>query len=263
MVVTLGPCKLLTSGFAIHLANPRTARVRVLLTQILLTIRADPMSLNFVTKWTAVMGALASLMVFLLVGLAVTTGVSQEYFEGFHPIPEYTEKLVAAAPILRVDFALDNVFILAYGSFFVGLAIVLRQSADRNLVNLGLAFMLGVALLDMAENHHIMSMADIAVQGLAPSEGEVRFQMVLSLMKFHLSCLGALLLALAFPRNTARGRWCAGLLFAYAFFGIPVLTAPPQWLDLLALIRTIFFVVSFLVVSWMLWGYGKPESETP
>jgi hypothetical protein len=219
------------------------------------------MTLTFVTKWTAVMGAIASLMVFLLVGLAVGTGVSQEYFENFHPIPEYTERLVAGAPLLRVGFSLDNVFVLAYTSFFVGLAIVLRRSADHSLVNLGLAAMIGTALLDIVENHHIMSMADAAAQGFPPSEGEVRLQMVLSLVKFHLSCLGALLLALAFPRNTALARWIAVLLAAYALFGLFVLTSPPQWLDLLALIRTLFFVVSFLLVSRMMWVYREPQRE--
>jgi hypothetical protein len=219
------------------------------------------MTLTFVTKWTAVMGAIASLMVFLLVGLAVGTGVSQEYFENFHPIPEYTERLVAAAPLLRVGFTFDNVFVLAYTSFFVGLAIVLRRSADHSLVNLGLAAMIGTALLDIAENHHIMSMADAAVQGFPPSEGQVRLQMVLSLVKFHLSCLGALLLALAFPRNTAMARWIVVLLAAYALFGLFVLTSPPQWLDLLGLIRTVFFVVSFLLVSRMMWVYQEPQHE--
>jgi hypothetical protein len=219
------------------------------------------MTLTFVTRWTAVMGAIASLMVFLLVGLAVGTGVSQEYFENFHPIPEYTERLVAAAPLLRVGFTFDNVFVLAYTSFFVGLAIVLRRSADHSLVNFGLAAMIGTALLDIVENHHIMSMADAAVQGFPPSEGQVRLQMVLSLVKFHLSCLGALLLALAFPRNTAMARWIAVLLAAYALFGLFVLTSPPQWLDLLGLIRTVFFVVSFLLVSRMMWVYQEPQHE--
>ena len=102
-----------------------------------------------------------------------------------------------------------------------------------------------------------MGMADIAGRGFPPSQGEVRWQMVLSLVKFHLSCLSALLLALAFPRKTSLGRWIVGMLFAYAFFGVLILTAPPQWLDLLALIRTIFFVVSFLLVSWMLWGFQE------
>jgi hypothetical protein len=215
------------------------------------------MNPTFVAKWTAVMGAIASLMVFLLVGLAVATGVSQEYFEGFHPLAEYTQRLVKAAPLLRIGFAVDNVFLMSYATFFIGLAIILRRSADHSLVNLSLAAMLAVALLDMVENHHIMGMADIAAQGFPPSEGEVRWQMVLSLVKFHLSCLGALLLALAFPRKTALGRWIVGLLFAYAFFGVLILTAPPQWLDLLALVRTIFFVVSFLLVSWMLWRFRE------
>jgi hypothetical protein len=205
------------------------------------------------------MGALAALMVFLLVGLAVATKVSQEYFEGLHPLPEYRERLVAAAPLLRLGFAIDNLFVLAYTSFFVGLAIVLRKFADHTLVNLGLAAMIGVAVLDIVENHHILAMADSAVLGLPLTEGEVRLQMVMSLVKFHLSCLGALLFAVAFPRNTTLGRWIAGLLLAYAFFGILVLTAPPQWLDLLSLIRTIFFVVSFLLASWMMWVYQEPK----
>jgi hypothetical protein len=163
-----------------------------------------------IARWTAVMGGIAALMVFLLVGLAVATGVSQEYFEGQHPLPDYTQRLREALPLLRLGFALDNVFVLAYTSFFVGLAIVLRRTANHSLVNLGLAAMIGVALLDIVENHHILAMADAANLGLPLSEGEVRLQMVLSLVKFHLSCLGALLLAVAFPRTTALGRWIAG-----------------------------------------------------
>ena len=74
-------------------------------------------------------------------------------------------------------------------------------------------------------------------------------------------CLGALLLALAFPRNTALARWITVLLAAYALFGLFVLTSPPQWLDLLSLIRTVFFVVSFLLVSRMMWVYREPQHE--
>jgi hypothetical protein len=204
---------------------------------------------------TAVLGVISALMVLVLIALAVTTGVSQEYFEGQHAIAEYKDRIIAAAPYLRVEFTFDNLFILAYSSFFVGLAIVLRRSADAYLVNLGLSAMLGVALLDAVENHHIMAMADAAVQGTAPTAEEIRVQTVLSLVKFHLSCIGALLFAMAFPRTTVLGRWVVGLLVAYAFFGILVLTAPAQLLDLLGLVRTVFFVVSFLVVAWTLWGF--------
>jgi hypothetical protein len=230
------------------------------------------MSFRFTARWTAVMGALAALMVFLLVGVAVATGVSQEYFEGVHPVREYSERIAAAAPVLRLDFALDNVFILAYASFFTGLAIVLRRSADHSLVNLALAAMLAVALLDIVENHHIMAMADAAVLGVPLGEGEIRLQAVLSLVKFHLSCLGAVLLAAAMPRTTSLARWAVGLLVAYGFFGVLVLTAPPQWLDLLALIRTVFFVVAFVLTALLMWTFpdsagpaaGHPKSgETP
>ena len=36
---------------------------------------------------------------------------------------------------------------------------------------------------------------------------------------------------------------------------------PPQWLDLLGLIRTVFFVVSFMLVSRMMWVYQEPQHE--
>jgi hypothetical protein len=207
------------------------------------------MNPQFIARWTAATGAVAALIVFLLIGLGVATGVSQEYFEGVHPLAEYTERLVAAAPLLRLGFAFDNLFVLAYTSFFVGVTIVLRESADHRLLNLFLAAMLGVALLDIVENHHIMAMADAAVLGLPLSEGEIRLQAVMSLVKFNLSCLGALLLAPAFPRRTTLGRWTAGFLVVYALYGVLILTAPPQWLDLLGLIRAVFFVVAFVLVS--------------
>jgi hypothetical protein len=212
-------------------------------------------------RMTSVLGFASALMVFILVGLAVTTGVSQEYFEGEHPPAEYAQRIIAAAPALRVGFTFDNLFVLAYSCFFVALASVLRRSADAYLVNVALAAMIGVALLDAIENHHIMAMADAAVQGSLPTAEEIRAQTVLSLMKFHLSCIGALLFAMAFPRETTLGRWVVGMLVAYAVFGILVLTAPASLLDLLALIRTVFFVVSFLVVAVMMWRFQESTAR--
>lgn len=207
------------------------------------------------------MGALAALCVFALVGVALATGVSQEYFEGLHPVPEYTSRIAKAVSALRLDFAIDNVFILAYGSFFVGLALVLRRFAHATLVNLGLAAMIATAVLDMIENHHILAMADSAALGVPLAEGEIRLQAVMSLLKFHLSCLGALLLAGAFPRISTLARWAVGFLLGYAFFGVLILSAPPAWLDLLALVRTVFFVIAFIVTSIALWNFPEPQPD--
>jgi hypothetical protein len=220
------------------------------------------MSFRFIARWTATMGAIAAFLVFVLVGVAVTTGVSQEYFEGLHPAAEYSERIAAAASALRLDFAFDNLFILAYGSFFIGLAIVLRRFADHSLVNLALAAMLGTAFLDMVENHHIMAMADSAVMGMPISDGEIRLQTVISLIKFHFSCFGALLFALAIPRTSAVARWAIGLALAYACFGVLILTAPTHWLDLLALIRTLFFVLTFVVISIFVWSLPEPDKQS-
>jgi hypothetical protein len=40
-----------------------------------------------------------------------------------------------------------------------------------------------------------------------------------------------------------------------------ILSAPPGWLDLLALVRTVFFVIAFIVTSLALWNFPEPQGE--
>ena len=69
------------------------------------------MSVSAVARITSVLGVASALMVLVLVGLALATGVSQEYFEGEHPVAEYAQKITGAAPALRVGYTFDNLFI--------------------------------------------------------------------------------------------------------------------------------------------------------
>ena len=82
------------------------------------------MSMRTVSRLTAVLGLWSSLLVFILVGMNVVTGVSQEYFESTHPVREYTERIIRDAGALNAAFTVDNLFVVSYAAFFVGLGIL-------------------------------------------------------------------------------------------------------------------------------------------
>jgi len=191
----------------------------------------------------------------------VFTGVSQEYFESTHPVREYTERIIRDAGPLNTAFTVDNLFLVSYAAFFVGLGVLLQSQADSLVVKLAVGAMLLVALLDAIENHHITAMAQAAVAGIPLLDEEIRTQVIISSLKFHVSCFGALLFAVAFPRKSRLGRIITWLLAGYGFFGVLVLTSPPSLLLTLALIRTAFFVMSFLLAGIMLWNW-VPSNET-
>ena len=125
-------------------------------------------------------------------------------------------------------------------------------------MKLGVGAILLVALLDSVENHHITAMAQAALAGLAMSDQEIRTQVIISSLKFHVSCFGALLFAVAFPRESRLGKFIGWLLAGYGFCGVLVLTSPPSLLLTLALLRTAFFVMSFLLAGIMLWNWTPP-----
>jgi hypothetical protein len=219
------------------------------------------LSIRTVSRLTAVLGLWSSLLVFILVGMNVFTGVSQEYFESTHPVREYTERIIRDAGPLNTAFMVDNLFLVSYAAFFVGLGILFQSQADSLVVKLGVGAMLLVALLDAIENHHITAMAQAASAGVPLFDEEIRTQVIMSSLKFHVSCFGALLFAVAFPRKSWLGRTISWLLAGYGFFGVLVLTSPPSLLLTLALLRTAFFVMSFLLAGIMLWNW-TPSNQT-
>jgi hypothetical protein len=214
-----------------------------------------------ISRLTAALGLWSSLLVFILVGLNVVTGVSQEYFESTHPVREYTERIIRDAGPLNAAFTVDNLFVVSYAAFFVGLGFLFQSRADSLVLKLAVGAMLLVALLDSVENHHITAMAQAASAGVALSDEEIRTQVIMSSLKFHVSCFGALLFAVAFPRESRLGKIVSWLLAGYGFCGVLVLTSPPSLLLTLALLRTAFFVMSFLLAGIMLWDW-RPPSET-
>lgn len=219
-------------------------------------------SMRTVSKLTAALGLWSSLLVFILVGLNILTGVSQEYFESTHPVQEYTERIIRDAGALNVAFTVDNLFLVSYAAFFVGLGVLFQSRTHHLVLVVGVGAMLLVAFLDAVENHHITAMAQAALAGVPLLNEEIRAQVIVSSLKFHVSCLGALLFAVAFPRESRLGKIISWLLAGYGFFGVLVLTSPPSLLLTLALLRTGFFVMSFLLSGIMLWNWAPPNETS-
>jgi hypothetical protein len=193
------------------------------------------------------LAALACLVAMVTVTLA--SGVSQETFEVVRDPDSYAAQLVAHAGALRLVFAIDAVFLVIYATLFVVFGRQIETGATRSLVTLALAALLGTAVLDMVEDHHILAMLYAAEVGATPSIGELSFQHTLSQVKFNLSYLGLFALGLAVPRATLAGRALALLLTVGTLAqGAWLYAAPVALLAVGSFGRWVGFVVGFALV---------------
>jgi hypothetical protein len=153
-------------------------------------------------------GASGAVLVVMTI-LSLTTGATQELHEHL-ALPEvYAQHLFAHAPALRGLMALDLAFLVLYTAFFAALAIYLR-GRGAPFTYLALGALVLTALLDIVEDHHILSMLRAAELGELPTAGHIAFQAVESATKFSISYLGLVLFGLAIPRTTKLG-WALAL----------------------------------------------------
>lgn len=187
--------------------------------------------------------ALACAAIVTLCAMIVTslaTGVTQEQFETVRV--GYREAIIVAAKPLRTVIALDTVFLIVYSAFFVMLVRALGVSGS-GVVRLGVGALLATAVLDMIEDHHLLALTQAALDGAAIDDATVRFQHVLSQVKFHISYLGLAFVALGLPRRTARERgfaWALGVplpILGAIIWGTPASAATldvARWVGFLA-----------------------------
>ncbi len=137
---------------------------------------------------------------------SVVTGATQEIHEHFALPDAYSARLVAQGGGLRVVMALDVAFLCLYTAFFTLLAIHLRgRGRPAALVWLALGAMVGTAVLDIVEDHHILAMLDAAEQHVLPTAEAIAWQSAESASKFSLSFLSLVLFGLAIPRENRLG----------------------------------------------------------
>jgi hypothetical protein len=196
--------------------------------------------------------ALASAaLVALMFGIFAVTGVGQDPLQYLHPVPEYTAILLKNPPVLRAAIGLDNLFIVAYSTMFLGLgALLWRRTAWRAVLGVALALLAATAVLDLFENMHFLAMIAASTQGLEIGAGEIGLQVWESLVKFHLSYLGLFLLSFVLPRETAVERALVVLLrWVQLPVGLLIYLTPPPIAVPLVMARFAFFLVASLMVA--------------
>src|SRR5262245_43424164 len=201
-------------------------------------------------------GTVATLIAMAAVSLA--TGASQEPHEHYAPPAEYAASLLEHPGALRVVFALDIAFLALYTAFFAAFSSFL-VSIGRPFARLALAAMIGTALLDILEDHHILVMLDMAERGQPLSDAAIAFQQVLSSSKFSLSYVSLLLYGLAIPRDTRLGLvlslfLCVGTI-ANAVIDFSIPAASHAQFDNG---RPIGFLIGFALAC--LWLYRQPDA---
>lgn len=195
------------------------------------------------------LGVATSVLAAGLLIASLATGVTQESFEVVAGSADFAKRLLASGAALRLIFAIDFIFIAAYTGFFLAWAADQRdRGADRWALLAGLAAMLAVAVLDLIEDSHILSMLRTSEHGIALSDGAIAWQMLISQIKFLLSYISIALLALTWPARGAFANAVRWLLILQLPFGVAIFTAPDALLPPLYFGRAIFFIVGPLLL---------------
>jgi len=184
--------------------------------------------------------------------ISMVSGASQEQHEHFQIPAEYGFSLLQHSGVLRAIFALDIAFLVLYTSFFTALAKYLGERG-RPFVRLALGFMIATAILDIIEDHHIVTMLDQAEANVLPSATEIGAQAVLSATKFSISYLSLVLFGLAIPRDSKLG-WALSLFLTVGTLASAVIgySLPPSAQAGFDNGRWVGFVIGFaLSIVWL------------
>jgi len=194
-----------------------------------------------------------------MVVMSLITGASQEPHEHYALPEAYAMSLLDHARALRVVFALDVAFLALYTGFFAAFAGYLAERGQP-FVRLALGFLIGTAVLDIVEDHHIVTMLDAAEQRSLPPHIEIVIQASLSATKFTLSYVSLFLFGLAVPRDSRLGLVLSWFLTAGVLVSAVIGYAlPPAAAAAFDRTRWIGFLVGFaLAIAWLM---KQPEQK--
>lgn len=187
---------------------------------------------------------------FLIFGL---TGIGQDPLQYVRLPQDYQAELLRAPSLLRTVFGLDNLFLVSYGALFVLLTQWLWQrGAARLPLLVGGALLLATTLLDLLENLHFLTLLANAEMGQAPAVDAISWQVMESMLKFHLSYLGLALMGQVMPRDTSVQRLLATMLCWVQWpIGVAIYVAPRAVATPLVFGRYGFFVLALLMLAWV------------
>ncbi|HTL34887.1 MAG TPA: hypothetical protein VL326_17280 [Kofleriaceae bacterium] len=188
----------------------------------------------------------------LMVITGMITGATQEKHEHFMFPEQYAVSLLGEAKGLRILMALDIAFLILYTAFFAAFTKYLR-AIGRPFAVLGFGAMLATAILDIIEDHHIISMLESVEHRVLPSAAMIQLQAAESAVKFSMSFLALVFYGLAVPRNTKLGlALCLFLTVGTLVSGVLGYAAPPDMQAKLESGRWVGFLIGFaLSIAWL------------
>lgn len=146
----------------------------------------------------------------LLIGvfwvLLFTDGVSQHYFQSFHPIAEYNEALAKSIDGLRRSVTFDNHFIVAYTCASIFFLLGCWQLGNGVVIGFSMACYAATGILDLGEGVLYVVMGDAMRGGMPPTEGLVFFFAWAAMMKWHFAYVGMFLLTFVVPQTSIAAR---------------------------------------------------------
>lgn len=188
-----------------------------------------------------------------LLAITLATGTSQQWFERARAPAEYAEALRAEQGALRLLVGVDDVFIAFYVAAALGFA--LRQGAGRGNPALAPAALgaLAAGVLDYAENHDILALADLAAAGIDPDPARLASRASASAVKWMLAHGAFFLFAFGLEGRDALTRALrAALVFVQLPVGALVLAAGDPGLHLAAeVLRALNLFTGFLAIAWL------------
>jgi hypothetical protein len=215
---------------------------------------------------TSVLSAAALASAALLAVLCLATwssGVSQQWFESAWPPAIYAAELVRGATALRFIIAVDDLFIAAYITSVVLFAAHLwraQRSPVPILIGVGSVF---AGLLDLHENHHILSMLALAEADIPVPLSEILQRSTLSQLKWMLAHLSFVLVAVVWPGRDLVARAVRWSLVAWQLpIGILVwVVASPLWHQALLWTRYLSLFSGFLLMFWLVRRPGRAPRD--
>lgn len=204
----------------------------------------SPRDLLVVTAHAAAVAVLAMLLIF------VVTGIGQDPLQSVHASEDYAHLLLARPPVLRAVVGIDNLFIVFYVTAFLCAGMLLMESgANRTFTLAGVLAICATGALDLFENLHFLVMLGQAELGLSISPARIAFQVLESLVKFHVSYLGLFLFGAALlgrtraERTLARLAWYVQLPVGLLIYVTPHAIALP-----LVFVRFAFFLTGLVLL---------------
>lgn len=192
-----------------------------------------------------------SLLALVMLLITLATGVSQEHFEVLWPRDDYARAMLRGAGPLKAILAVDFCFITAFVIFFIAWSErQIAQGAGRVAVSIGLSAMLFVAVLDFLEDAHLLMLLRSVTYAVPLADADLRWQMVLSTLKFAVSSAGIAILGLTWPATGGVALGLKTLLIGQVALGAAIFFFDPPLQTILGLVRAIVFVTGPLLLLY-------------